>query len=272
MPELPEVETIKEGLKKICVNAAIVYSELHTVKLRKKIPENLPDFLKNNIIHAVERRAKYLILRFNRGSLLIHFGMTGRINIAKNYQKSPHEHLTLYLDNGFILSFCDPRRFGSITWAVDNIDEDLLFINCGLEPFSPKFTADYLYEKSKRRQVAIKNFLMDNKVVVGIGNIYASEILFRAQIHPQRKTNTISKNDAKRIYAAVILILNNAIRAGGTTIRDFRDHQGKLGYFAQELLVYGKENENCMRCGDETQILRSVINGRSSYYCSICQI
>ena len=269
MPELPEVETIKNGLREFCLGAKIVDSTVYNHKLRYPILSNLRNLMMQRKIVSIERRAKYLILQLDRGSLLFHFGMTGRLSITKTYSKRPHEHMTLQLDNGFIISFCDPRRFGAIIWVDGSFENHFLIKNLGVEPFSEAFQLKFLYKECKIRKISIKQLLMGGKTVVGIGNIYASEILFHSNIRPDRLANTISLKECKKLYKSIVFVLTKAIKAGGTTIRDFRDPEGNLGYFIQLLAVYGKANQNCSKC--QQIILKITQNNRSTYYCPKCQ-
>lgn len=269
MPELPEVETIRNGLKDICLNTTITNSRLHTYKLRYSILPNLSDIIAQSTIIAVERRAKYLIFKLDIGYLLFHLGMAGRIYATQQYQKNSHEHMTLYLDNKFVISFCDHRKFGAIIWVDTPLEEHPLIKNLGIEPFAKTFQAMYLYKKCLSRKISIKQLLMEGKAVAGIGNIYASEILFCSNIRPHRLSNTISLKECKKICKCTTSILTRAIEAGGTSIKDFRNTKSGLGYFTQQLLVYGRAGKNCLEC--HQVILRIIQNNRSSYYCTQCQ-
>ena len=269
MPELPEVETVKNGLQAVSINTKIIKSQLHTYKLRYPILPNLSDIIAKRTIIAVERRAKYLILKLDNGNLLFHLGMAGRIYATQQYQKNGHEHMTLYLDNKFVISFCDHRKFGAIIWVNTPLEEHPLIKNLGIEPFSKIFQAAYLYKKCLSRKISIKQLLMEGKAVAGIGNIYASEILFCSNIRPDRLTNTISLKECEKICKCTKSILTRAIEAGGTSIKDFRNPKSGLGYFTQQLLVYGRAGENCLKC--HQIILRIIQNNRSSYYCTKCQ-
>ncbi|NRA74099.1 MAG: bifunctional DNA-formamidopyrimidine glycosylase/DNA-(apurinic or apyrimidinic site) lyase [Rickettsiales bacterium] len=269
MPELPEVETIKNGLKEFCLGTKIIDTIIYRYKLRYPIASNLSSLISQQYIVNVTRRAKYLVFELERGFLLFHFGMSGKLYVTRQRQEKQHIHLTLRLANDFFISFYDPRRFGAIVWIDNSFENHFLIKNLGAEPFSEVFNHKYLYKKCQKRRVSIKQLLMESKVVVGIGNIYASEILFHSNIKPDRLTNTISLGEAKRIYKATLDILKKAIEAGGTTIRDFRNPKGDLGYFVQLLSVYGKNNQNCPKC-DES-ILKITQNNRSTYYCPQCQ-
>ena len=269
MPELPEVETIKNSLQEICLNTSIINSQVHTYKLRYPVLAHLNNLITNRNILAVERRAKYLILKLANGYLLFHFGMTGRLYVSQQYHKNNHEHLTLQLANGFVISFCDPRRFGAVIWIDPPLEQHTLIKNLGIEPFSKIFQPKYLYEKCRIRKISIKQLLMAGKVVVGIGNIYASEILFYSHIRPDRLTNTLSFEECKKICKFTRLVLTKAIKAGGTSIKDFKNPKSGLGYFTQQLLVYGRAGQNCLQC--HHIVLRITQNNRSSFYCPNCQ-
>lgn len=272
MPELPEVENITNQLKSVCLNTTIVKSNIYTNRLRYNINPNLANIITNQNINSVERRAKYIVLKLENGHILIHLGMVGRIYIdtVAQYQKKDYEHMNLYLNNNSVISFCDHRRFGAIIWIKGELNTCFLINKLGLEPFSIDFKAEYMYKKCIARKVSIKVFLLENKTVVGIGNIYASEILFYSNIRPDRKTNTISLEECKKICEFTRIVLLKAIKAGGTSIRDFKHTNGKVGSFAQQLVVYSRDNRHCLRCN--TKILKIIQNSRSSYFCPNCQI
>ena len=270
MPELPEVETIKNGLKLICQNRSIAKSQIHTYQLRYPVLPNLSNLITKHKILDLQRRAKYIIFKLDNGCLLFHLGMAGRMYATKQYHKNNHEHLTLYLDSSDVISFCDPRRFGAIIWISHPIEKHPLIQNLGVEPFSEAFRVQHLYSSCLKRKISIKQLLMEGKTVAGIGNIYASEILFYSGIKPDRITNTISLDECKKMHKYTKFVLAKAIKAGGTTIRDFRNPKSGLGYFSQQLAVYGRLGENCIKCHEV--ILRIIQNKRSSFYCSICQV
>ena len=270
MPELPEVETIKNGLKSVCKNHYIVKSQLHTSQLRYPILPSLNNLIAKHKILDLQRRAKYLVFKLENGYLLFHLGMSGRMYVTKQYHKNNHEHLTLYLDSNDVISFCDPRRFGAIIWISAPIDRNPLIQSLGVEPFSEAFSVQYLHQNCLRRNITIKKLLMEGKTVAGIGNIYASEILFYSEIRPERITKTISLEECKKIYHYIKFILTKAIKAGGTTIRDFRNTNNSPGSFVQQLAVYARLGKNCLKC--HRAILRIIQNKRSSFYCSTCQV
>lgn len=269
MPELPEVETIKNGLG-ICLNATILESKVYNFQLRYPVPHNISELIHNRQILEITRRSKYLILKLDNGFLLFHFGMTGRLNITQHYRKEQHDHLVFALDNGLIISYNDSRKFGAILWIDGVLEKHPLIKNLGVEPFSTAFNAEHLYNKCLIRKIPIKQLFMEGKAVVGVGNIYASEVLFDARIHPTRLANTITSKECKQLYQSVQAILSKAIKAGGTTIKDFRNHEGNLGYFTQQLMVYGRDGQHCLLC--HSVIIKITQNNRSSYYCSKCQV
>ena len=270
MPELPEVETIKNALQNICVNTIIIASDIYTYKLRYKVLPNLSNIITSQKIISVERRAKYIILTLSNGHLILHLGMAGKIYITQRYQKYSHEHMTIHLNNHFTISFCDHRRFGAIIWTNNLLKEHPLIKNLGIEPFSRMFQVEYLYKKCLARKVSIKTLFMEGKVVSGIGNIYANEILFYSNIMPDRRTNSISFQECKQIYKFIKIVLNKAIEAGGTSIRDYRTPNNKLGNFTKQLLIYGRNGQDCLKCNGI--VMKMTQNNRSTYYCSKCQV
>ena len=270
MPELPEVETIKKGLEALILEVKILTCKIHCFKLRYPVTSKLETYLKNNRILDIKRHAKYLILKFNNGSLLLHFGMSGKMAIKKNTRRLPHEHMTLKLENKSSIAFIDPRKFGAILWLQDPIESHPLIKNLGLEPFSKKYNKDYLFQITSKRKVSIKELLMNSQVVTGIGNIYASEILFQSNINPNRLAKTMSLEDCHKICLASKSVLKKAIKAGGTSLRDYRTLDSHVGYFKQKLKVYGRGGENCLICKNHIKKIRQ--NNRSTYYCDVCQI
>ncbi len=270
MPELPEVETVKEGLKVICKNRYIVKSQIHTYQLRYPIPKNLSHCITSSKIVDLKRRAKYLIFKLSSGYLLLHLGMAGRMYVSQEHVKDKHEHLTLYLDDGNVISFCDPRRFGAVIWTSSPLDEHPIIQKLGIEPFSQAFQVNNFHNTCSKRKFSIKQLLMEGRAVAGIGNIYASEILFHAGIRPTRAVNTLSLKECEKIHKHTKSVLTKAIRAGGTTIRDFKNPKNELGYFAQQLSVYGRLGQKCIKCNQS--ILKITQNQRSSFYCPKCQI
>ena len=270
MPELPEVETTCRGITPHidgqCVSDVIVRHH----QLRWPVPRGLKKKLLDHKIQSVSRRAKYLLLDFDHGTLILHLGMSGSLRIIKtNTPAEKHDHLDIVFNNGNTLRLTDPRRFGAVLWTKDNPEQHELLAHLGPEPLSDAFSSELLYQLSRSRGTSIKQFIMDGKVVVGVGNIYASESLYLAGIHPKRRAGRISLMRYAGLVEAVREVLKGAIAAGGTTLRDFVDSDGKPGYVAQKLRVYGRQNEACERCGEP--IRNRVIGQRSTYYCPCCQ-
>ena len=216
------------------------------------------------------RRAKYLLIDLDRGGLLIHLGMSGSLRICDaGDAPRKHDHFDIEVDNGKTIRFNDPRRFGAFTWWDPPAEDHKLLKNLGPEPLSDAFSGNHLWQKSRGRSGAVKNFIMDGKIVVGVGNIYASEALYMSGIHPSRRAGRISAVRYEALAAAIRDVLSHAIRRGGTTLRDFVNSDGNPGYFAQELLAYERAGQPCFQC--QALIRRKVIGQRSSYYCPRCQ-
>ena len=270
MPELPEVETTRRGLKPYLGGRRIVALELYEPRLRWPVPRRLAGQLAGQRIVRIGRRAEYLLLELESGTLLLHLGMSGNLRVEPaNAPRSTHDHFDLVLDSARALRFNDPRRFGSLLYTTDDPRRHRLLAGLAPEPFAAAFDADYLWGVTRGRRVAIKQLLMNSRLVVGVGNIYASEALFRARIRPRRAACTLSRADAKRLVRAVRTVLAQAIRAGGTTLRDYRGADGAPGYFRQRLYVYERRGQPCRRCGSP---VRALTQGqRSTYYCPSCQ-
>lgn len=270
MPELPEVETCLQGLKPHLVDATVKHVVVRQAKLRYTIPETLNECLSNQILVDMSRRGKYLLLQFPSGQLVMHLGMSGHLRIIDAAtQASKHDHVDIAFTNGRVLRLHDPRRFSVVDWWPTKQASHRLLCHLGVEPLSDDFNGDYLYRLARRRKVAVKNYIMDNKVVVGVGNIYASESLFRAGIHPKRHANAISLNRYHRLAEAIVAVLKKAIESGGTTLKDFINSEGKPGYFSQQLQVYGRTGLSCYSC--QAIIKSSVIGQRNTFYCASCQ-
>ena len=269
MPELPEVETTRKGLEPLITDRKIISAHIYKKKLRWDIPTHLKKTLKSQKILKISRRAKYLLLHFDFGQLVMHLGMSGSISVVNSFEPlRKHDHFELKLDNSKSLRFHDPRRFGSILWQKPNETLSLLK-NLGPEPLSYEFNNDSLFSSSIGKSRNIKSFIMDSNVVVGVGNIYASESLFLAKISPKRQAGKISKKRLIVLTNAIKNILTDAINNGGTTLNDFSNVDGNPGYFSQVLNVYGRENMPCMRCSGK--IKRIIQNQRATFYCSKCQ-
>lgn len=270
MPELPEVETTRNGIAPYIENQQIQEIIIRDSRLRWPITDQLEDRLRGQTILSVTRRAKYLLLNTATGTLLIHLGMSGRLRILTSYQPAEkHDHVDMVFANNITLRFTDPRRFGAVLWTNESPQQHPLLHHLGPEPLDQAFDADYLFQRSRKRQVSIKTFIMNAEIVVGVGNIYASESLFLASIHPQLVAAKLTKTQSLKLVDAIKLTLQKAIAAGGTTLRDFRDSEGKPGYFAQELWVYARQNQACKQCGHPVELIRQ--SQRATYFCPQCQ-
>ncbi|MGM0593616.1 MAG: bifunctional DNA-formamidopyrimidine glycosylase/DNA-(apurinic or apyrimidinic site) lyase [Pseudomonadota bacterium] len=270
MPELPEVETTRRGIAPHIEGRRIEDVIVRQPRLRWPVPHGLARKLAKQTIQRVERRAKYLLLGFERGTLILHLGMSGSLRIvAAAAAAGKHDHVDIVLDSGYALRLTDPRRFGAVLWTEEAPQRHELLAPLGPEPLSDAFNADYLFTRSRGRKSSIKSFIMDGKVVVGVGNIYASESLYLAGINPKRAAGRVSRERMARLVAAVKQVLADAIEQGGTTLRDFVGGDGRPGYFAQKLNVYGREGEPCPGCGKT--IKQIVLGQRSTYYCPRCQ-
>lgn len=269
MPELPEVETTRRGIEPHLVGRSVTSLDVRQPKLRWPVPDHLSQLLPGRAVQSVERRGKYLLIRFDCGELLVHLGMSGSLRVVDK-TKSPgkHDHVDLTLNDGKCLRLTDPRRFGAVLWQAEGELHELL-AHLGPEPLSDQFDADYLIERAKGRKTAIKTFIMDSKVVVGVGNIYANEALFAAGIHPKRAAGQISRVRMERLVDEIKRVLAAAIMQGGTTLKDFVGSDGKPGYFKQELNVYGRRGEPCVTCERPLKEIR--LGQRSTVYCSHCQ-
>ena len=269
MPELPEVETTLKGLEPLITDRKILSVQIYKKKLRWEIPTHLKTTLKNQTISKISRRAKYLLVHFYSGKLVMHLGMSGSISVVSSSEPlKKHEHFELKLDNNTSLRFHDPRRFGSVLWQKPNEILTLLK-NLGPEPLSYEFDEDSLFKSSIGKSRNIKSFIMDSNVVVGVGNIYASESLFLAGISPKRKAGKTSRKRLIVLTKSIKNVLMDAINNGGTTLNDFSNVDGNPGYFSQVLNVYGRENMPCRRCTGK--IKRIIQNQRATYYCPKCQ-
>ena len=273
MPELPEVETTRRGIAPHLIGRRITSVVLRRPDLRWPIPPEIGELLPGQRIEDVERRAKYLLLHTAAGSALLHLGMTGVLRVLPaDAPVGKHDHVDLGLEaaatGARVLRFTDPRRFGCLLWQAPGATHELLE-NLGPEPLTDDFDGDLLWRMSRGRTAAVKLFLMDNAVVVGVGNIYASEALFAAGIDPRRAAGSVSRARYARLAAEVKRILAWAIERGGTTLRDFINPDGMPGYFVRELQVYGREGEPCRTCG--TAIRQVVLGQRSTFWCPRCQ-
>ncbi len=273
MPELPEIEVLKRSLEPRLVGRRLRRVEIRTRALREPLARRaLRRALEGRRILALRRRAKYLLVDVEGGSTLaIHLGMSGRLTLVRaQAPREAHEHLAFHLDAGERLRLRDPRRFGAaFVVPTSKWEADPHFADLGREPLDPPLDGEELARLARGRRAPVKSFLMDATNVVGIGNIYATEALFRAGIRPERSVARIGRQAFARLAEAIVAVLGGAIAAGGTTLNDFTDGAGNAGYFQQALAVYGREGEPCPRCG--RAIRRLVQAGRSSFYCRRCQ-
>ena len=275
MPELPEVETVCRALSKVIKNSRIKKIEFYRKDLRWQVKDNLEVSLKNNIFIDPYRRGKYILIPTNTDKIfLIHLGMSGQIRIKKKDIVQKHDHMRMIVENNnkhFVVTYNDSRRFGYIDlFKKKELSKHFLLSKIGVEPLGRELTTEYLQNNFKKRVINIKNALIDQKIIAGIGNIYASEILYKAKINPLRKVNSLSQNDLNSIITFTKIILKKSIDVGGTTIRDHMQPDGSLGYFKQKLQVYGKVNEKCKTCN--SFIVKEVISNRSTFICKYCQI
>ncbi|MGM9454202.1 bifunctional DNA-formamidopyrimidine glycosylase/DNA-(apurinic or apyrimidinic site) lyase [Legionella bozemanae] len=270
MPELPEVETTKEGIKSHLEGQTIKEIIVRNSKFRIPVPDNLHQLCAGKKILAVSRRAKYILIQLSKGYLLIHLGMSGHLRIiADKSTPAKHDHILLTLANGLVLRFYDPRRFGLFLYINENPYQHQLLRHLGPEPLCEEFNGHYLYQKVQNKNKPIKSLIMDHEIVVGVGNIYAAESLFLANIHPNTPGKMLSEDECFTLTKHIKEVLNQAILCGGTTLRDFYAFDGKPGYFSISLKVYGRKNQPCMLC--QHPIESVVISGRNSFFCPQCQ-
>ncbi|MDH3280583.1 MAG: bifunctional DNA-formamidopyrimidine glycosylase/DNA-(apurinic or apyrimidinic site) lyase [Gammaproteobacteria bacterium] len=269
MPELPEVETARRGIAPLVSGRRVVSVDIRNPHLRWPVPETLAEVCGQVLTH-VRRRAKYLLLPAQTGTIILHLGMSGSLRVVP--ERTPpgrYDHVDFLLDHRQRLRLRDPRRFGCVLWVRTDPEQHPLLKALGPEPLSGAFSGAYLHRRARDRDVAIKAFIMDSKTVGGVGNIYASEALFKSGIHPHRPAGRIALKRYVRLADAIKETLTEAIAAGGTTLRDFTRESGRPGYFRTQLLVYGRHGEPCPRC--TTPIQRRVIGQRSSFLCPRCQ-
>ncbi len=269
MPELPEVETTRRGIAAHVAGRRVDVVRLRVPSLRWPIPSEIAVDLPGQRLGEVRRRAKYLLIDAESGSVLLHLGMSGMLRVLPDHLSAEkHDHADLVFDSGFMLRLTDPRRFGALLWQPSGTVHPLL-AELGPEPLSDDFDGDHLWRRSRGRSAPVKMFIMDQAIVVGVGNIYAAEALFRAGIHPLRAAGRVSRERYASLTAAIKTILAHAIERGGTTLRDFLNPDGAPGYFEQELFVYGRDGEPCRTCGASIRSLR--LGNRASCYCPVCQ-
>jgi formamidopyrimidine-DNA glycosylase len=270
VPELPEVETTRRGIAPWLAGKRLAGVDVRDGRLRWPVPAALPRAAAGALVTAVDRRAKYLLIRTDRGTALLHLGMTGSLRvITDDRPPGPWDHVDLVVEDGVRIRFSDPRRFGSLHWTRDDPASHPLLADLGPEPLDAGFDGDFLYAHSRRRRIAIKAHIMNARIVVGVGNIYASESLYRAGIHPLRAAGRVARPRCAALATAIKAVLQESIRVGGTTLRDFYGGDGKPGYFTQQLQVYDREGAACFGCG--TAVRQRVIGQRSSFFCPRCQ-
>jgi formamidopyrimidine-DNA glycosylase len=274
MPELPEVETTLRGIKPHILARPIIGVTIRNPRLRWPIDTELPTLLVGQQFLSVQRRGKYLLLQTRNGYLIIHLGMSGSLRITnRNTVYDKHDHFEIIFSDNGCLRLKDPRRFGAVIWAEcqteHKINQHKLLKHLGPEPLSDNFNSEYLFKASRKKKVTVKQLIMDSKIVVGVGNIYASEALFLAGIRPAIAAGRLSKKNCLELTLAIKKVLNHAIREGGTTLKDFTQSNGNPGYFKQHLNVYGRNAQPCYHCN--TLIKNKIIAQRNSYYCPICQ-
>lgn len=271
MPELPEVETTRCGIERHIVRQRIKTVIVRERRLRRPVTRGINGKISGCRVHQVTRRGKYLLVDTDNGTVIIHLGMSGSLRVLKTYSDpTAHDHVDFLLSNGRIMRFRDPRKFGMILWTKQDPLRHSLLAPLGVEPLSAAFSGIYLHKKSRARStVCIKSFIMDSTVIAGVGNIYASEALYAAGIHPMRYARRISAERYEALARAIRKTLRRAIRQGGTTLRDFVREDGTPGYFKLSLKVYGRAGKPCPACGEA--IIRRVIAQRAGYYCPNCQ-
>jgi formamidopyrimidine-DNA glycosylase len=270
MPELPEVETTCKGISPYIIGNTITQVIVRQTQLRWPIPQDLTQTLSGMQILGVSRRGKYCLLHTQTGSLILHLGMSGNLRIVHVSESvKPHDHVDFIFANSVVLRFNDQRKFGAVLWASGDVASHPLLKDLGPEPLTDDFSAEHLYRLAHKRKTAIKTFIMDGHIVVGVGNIYASESLFMAGIAPTQAAGSLSLLECENLVTAIRTVLQRAIEQGGTSLKDFVNAEGKPGYFSQSLAVYGRGGLPCYRC--QTLIEQVKISQRMSYFCPVCQ-
>jgi formamidopyrimidine-DNA glycosylase len=271
MPELPEVETTRRGVEPHVIGRRVLRVVVRNPRLRWRVPEKLVRELPGQTVQSVGRRGKYLLFTTPAGTVIVHLGMSGSLRVVRgDLAADVYEHVDILLENGDCLRLRDPRRFGAVLWTRDDPRKHKLLKDLGPEPLSPDFSGEYLFEKSRHRKRAIRDFLLDSRIIAGIGNIYANEALFTAGLKPVRAAGRITRSQYDQLATAIRKTLNRALKAGGTTLRDFRNERGEPGYFQLSLKVYGRAGEPCRTCG--TAIKAWKLGQRSAFFCPKCQI
>lgn len=270
MPELPEVETTLRGIAPYLVQRKVVKVVVRNASLRWPVPDDLPELMAGKKIVSVERRAKYLLIKLTNGTAILHLGMSGNLRIVNtDTPLVKHDHVDIVVQGGKILRFNDPRRFGCLLWQSEQLREHKLLASLGPEPLTDSFGGNLLFNLSRKRKIAVKSFIMDNKIVVGVGNIYANEALFAAGVRPDKAAGKVSLKLYKKLADEIKDVLDKAIEQGGTTLKDFVGSDGKPGYFKQELKVYGRAGMECVNCNRD--LVEKRIGQRSTVFCKSCQ-
>jgi formamidopyrimidine-DNA glycosylase len=270
MPELPEVETTRRGIAPHVIGRRVARIDVYDPRLRWPVPADLEARLRGRVIERVDRRSKYLLFHVGAGALLVHLGMTGTLRVFRDPPpRRAHDHVDIVLDDATLLRYRDPRRFGAMLWVGAAANGHPLLDALGPEPFDAAFDAHYLWRATRRRRTPIKLALMDNRVVTGVGNIYANEALFRAGIRPSTRANRLSRPRLALLVDAVRDVLTAAIAKGGSTLRDYVGSDGSAGYFQLEYCVYGRAGQACRACG--SPIAQARLGQRSAFYCPRCQ-
>jgi formamidopyrimidine-DNA glycosylase len=271
MPELPEVETTRRGVAPHVVGRRVTALKVYDPRLRWPVPAGLARRVGGRTVDALDRRSKYLLFRMGSDTLLVHFGMTGSLRLYTGAPppRRPHDHIDIVLDSGATLRYHDPRRFGAMLWVPPPAERHPLLALLGPEPFDDAFDAAYLHRQTRRRTAAIKLALMDNTLVVGVGNIYSNEALFRAAIRPTAPARALSKPRLARLVESVRATLSEAIAQGGSTLRDYVNGDGEAGSFQRGHFVYGRQGEPCRICGTPIRAIRQ--GGRATTFCPRCQ-
>jgi len=272
MPELPEVETVRRGLEKRLLGQRVAYAEARRQTLRIPLPEDFAARMTGRRFERLERRGKYILAYLdNRTVLIVHLGMSGRFTLgdAGALPDGPHDHVVFRMEDGTVATYNDPRRFGLMTLCSDTeVDEHRLLASMGVDPLGNMFNGPYLASRLKGRRSPIKAALLDQKTVAGLGNIYVCEALYGAGISPRRSAHTLQGGRAERLAAAIRKTLDSALQAGGSSLRDYVQANGELGYFQHQFSVYGREGEPCPNCDCEQTVKRIVQSGRSTFYCA----
>lgn len=270
MPELPEVETTRRGIEQHLLGKTVTAVILRAHKLRFPLEQSLCSILPSRSFSEVSRRGKYLLLAMDGGTLLIHLGMSGHLHLsAPGSPAGKHDHFELELDDRSLLRLNDPRKFGAVLWLEGDPGSHPLLAGLGPEPLENDFSAEYLHKISRKRSVSVKLLLMNSRLIVGVGNIYANEALFHARIAPQRPAGSLSMVECEQLVTAVKAVLSEAIKRGGTSLRDYVDVEGNPGYFGLNLHVYGREGEVCRVCA--AALRQSRLGGRATCWCPVCQ-